>query len=120
VTAFRPFAATVLSVHDGDTLRVLADLGFRVSATIDVRLAGCNAPELALPAGKAAKAWLAQLLPAGTPVAIVSHGPDKYGARWDCDVAILDGTDVVASGVTAGMLARWDGHGPRPVPVPAG
>lgn len=117
MTSFSPYGATVLSVHDGDTLRVMADLGFEVYARVDVRLAGCNAPELSQPGGQAAKAWLAGVLPVGSPVRIVSHGADKYGGRWDCDVTLPNGDDLVTAGVAAGVLVRWDGHGPKPVPV---
>lgn len=42
-----------------------------------VRLYGCNAPELATPAGKDALAFLETVLHVGDTVTLVSHGWDK-------------------------------------------
>lgn len=40
------YAATIIDVHDGDTLRATVDLGFHVTLTETFRLYGINAPEL--------------------------------------------------------------------------
>lgn len=40
------YEATVLSVHDGDTIQVEIDLGFRVTFKETIRFYGLNAPEL--------------------------------------------------------------------------
>lgn len=117
MTTFSPFGATVEAVHDGDTLTVLADLGFNVYYHVDVRLNGCNAPELHAVGGAAARDWLAHKLPVGQQVKLTSHGADKYGGRWDCDLTLPDGTDVVEAGIAAGVLVRWDGKGAKPVPA---
>lgn len=114
--AARVFPGTISSVHDGDGLRVLADVGFSVAVTVDVRLAGINAIELAAPGGLAARDHLAGLAPAGTQVALTTLGPDKFGGRWSGRVVRLDGVDVAQQMVADGYAAPWDGRGAKPVP----
>lgn len=73
------FMATAQRVLDGDTIQVEVDLGMRVYSRQIVRLVGpggkyFDAPESrgakASDAGRAAKDYLAQLLPPGTPLVI--------------------------------------------------
>lgn len=81
-----------------------------------VRLFGCNAPELATPAGKAALAFLQTLVSVGDQVTLVSHGWDKYGGRVDGTVTLTDGRDLTELMIAAGHAAPWDGQGAKPVP----
>ena len=68
-------AATVLSVGDGDTLRV-SDGGNRTT----IRLACIDAPETAQrPYGEASRQRLQQLAPVGSVVTIRPQTRDKYG-----------------------------------------
>lgn len=68
-------AATVLSVGDGDTLRVV-DGGRRVT----VRMACIDAPETAqTPYGIAARQQLQRLAPIGSEVALRVQTQDRYG-----------------------------------------
>jgi endonuclease YncB( thermonuclease family) len=127
--------ATVLTVHDGDTISVSirlartrarnADLGFHVYAEngwlvlhADIRLLGCNAIELKDPGGAEAQQNLAALLPLGTVVNVrtVSNDPDKWGGRWDGDVTLPDGTSLVDGLIRDGWAAPWTGLGPKPTP----
>jgi endonuclease YncB( thermonuclease family) len=138
VTSWGPYKATVVDVHDGDTLfvdlllhrqRVAAgvdvDLGFNVHlrrggvwlVRQSVRLAGCNAPELATPAGKAALAYLQTLVKPGDPVMLLSLAWDKYGGRVDGRVTLADGRDLTQAMIAAGEAAPWDGQGPKPLPA---
>jgi len=67
--------AVVLSIGDGDTIRVRQD-----GRTVTVRLACIDAPELAQsPYGAAARAYLRQRLPLGAPVTLDVHTTDRYG-----------------------------------------
>ncbi len=67
--------AIVLSVGDGDTLRVRAG-----AQTLVVRLACIDAPEIdQSPWGAKARAYLQQRLPRGRQVTLVRHGTDRYG-----------------------------------------
>lgn len=140
VKTFGPYQATVSEIHDGDTIAVdvvLAhptgrypgdkDLGFGVHRTrtgivleaMWVRLYGCNAPELATPAGKDALAYLLTLVKVGDPVTLLSYGWDKYGGRIDGTIQLHDGRDLTAVMIAAGHAAPWDGKGVKPLPAAA-
>ena len=68
-------AATVLSVGDGDTLRV-DDRGKRLT----IRLACIDAPEMAQgPYGQQSRALLANLAPVGSDVTLKVVDTDRYG-----------------------------------------
>ena len=67
--------AMVLSIGDGDTIRVRQD-----GRTLTVRLACIDAPELVQsPYGDQARAYLRQRLPLGAPVSLNLHTTDRYG-----------------------------------------
>src|SRR5580765_699781 len=85
--------ATIQAIHDGDTVTVLADLGWHISLVTPVRLAGVDAPELATPEGKTALAFVVALMPIGTVVTLTSHSLDKYG-RVLGTITLPDGTDL--------------------------
>ena len=69
------YPATVLSVGDGDTLRVQAG-----GRSITIRLACIDAPETAQsPWGQQSRAYLLQRLPRGRQVSIQPHTTDRYG-----------------------------------------
>lgn len=69
------YRATVLSVGDGDTLRVQAG-----GRSITIRLACIDAPETAQsPWGQQSRAYLMQRLPRGREVSIQPHTTDRYG-----------------------------------------
>jgi len=67
--------ATVLSIGDGDTIRVR-----QAGRTITVRLACIDAPELAQrPQGEEARRYLQTRLPIGTTVRLEPRATDRYG-----------------------------------------
>jgi endonuclease YncB( thermonuclease family) len=140
MTTFGPYQATVVAIHDGDTIGVSitliasrmhraqpdVDLGFNVHRVDhegvvlerqSVRLLGCNAPELSTPAGKQALAYIASILKVGDVVTLVSHGWDKYGGRIDGQVILADGRDLTQAMIAAGHAVAWDGQGAKPVPA---
>ncbi len=113
--------ATVISVHDGDTINVVVDLSMfhyagSQSHPIPIRLAGCNARELSAPGGPEARDHLAALLPPGTPVVLHTVKPDKFAPRWDAYVETAAG-DLTAALVLAQWAASWNGSGSAPVPI---
>lgn len=70
-----PHATRVVSVGDGDTIRVR-----RGDAVITVRLACIDAPEMAqTPHGERARRALQERLPAGRRVRLAEKGTDRYG-----------------------------------------
>jgi endonuclease YncB( thermonuclease family) len=95
--------AQIVEVHDGDTFKAQLDLGWRLSLTTYIRLAGVNAPELPTPSGIAAQLYLMSLLKVGDVVTIRSSRLDKYG-RSQAFVTMADGRDV-------GSLMLQTGHG---------
>jgi hypothetical protein len=106
--------------HDGDTITVIIDRGFKETQTMTLRLLGVNAPELnssdanvrqrALQAKQFVADWLAQRAASGNPwpLLLTSYrldipiAPDKYGDRFDAVVYDTRGfclnTDLLASG----------------------
>lgn len=87
------YRAKVLKVHDGDTIRVEADLGFDVRHILNVRFYGINTPELRgeeLEAGLVARDWLRTQLPEGSSVVLKTYKDrrEKFGrylAEVYCD-----------------------------------
>lgn len=124
--------ATVVDVHDGDTIKVSVrlaktrlrdcDLGFHIYAEkgwlvlhAPIRLLGCNAIELHNPGGIEAQHNLLRLLPPGTVVGLTTVSTDKY-ARWDAAITLPDGTDLVTALIHDQWAAAWDGTGSKPTP----
>lgn len=84
------YRASVVSVYDGDSLRVSLDLGFGITVSgddgkgIPLRLYGIDAPEISgptRPAGITARDRLRELLPPGAPtfVETLKDRTGKYG-----------------------------------------
>lgn len=109
------YSATVLSVHDSDTVTLNVDLGFDTWHRGAFRIHGINARELAEPGGKEARDHLAVLL-AGAKVVVDTVKPDKFGGRWGAHVKLADGRDLGALLVGEFWAASWDGRGAKPVP----
>jgi micrococcal nuclease len=105
----------VLKVVDGDTIDVDIDLGFNISYTQRVRLAGIDTPESRTrdlaekKLGLESKKYLAELLKSATQIVIRTEKPDsteKYGRilGW----IFLDGT---SESVNTALIAdgyAWD------------
>lgn len=109
--------AEVLRVHDGDTFTVMAKLDFFVRYQLDVRLRGYHAPELSEPGGLKALNVLAEHLPVGSKVTIVSFRDtaprstaegERSLSRWVCDVwkEPNEGWGTLPGSVTMYMLAN--------------
>lgn len=114
------YNALVISVHDGDTINVAWDWGFRrYDNPQPIRLLGCNAAELRTPGGDAAAANLTALLPPGTPLVLQTAAPDKYAPRVDAAVTFMyqgAPTDLVGLLIAEQWAAPWTGAGKAPTP----
>lgn len=118
MTVIAPYVyrATVLSVHDCDTLTARIDLGCCVSIEYSVRLLGCNARELAQPGGIEARDHLRSVLPVGAQFLLTSVHFDKWAGRIDGAITLADGADLVGQLIAGQWAAAWDGKGVKPVP----
>jgi len=87
------YRAKVVKVVDADTLDVVIDLGFKISHELRLRVARIDAPEIGTPAGKAARDYVAGLLPPGAQVTVKTGKGDRYG-RWIAEVATGDGINL--------------------------
>jgi micrococcal nuclease len=81
------YQATVISIHDGDTMTLKIDMGRRIYAEDSIRLYRINAPELSQAGGKESRDYLRSLVPIGADVRVQTfkNARDKYG-RWLGDV----------------------------------
>ncbi len=79
----------VSEVIDGDTFRVVIDLGFKCFTRQYLRLSAVNAPELKTSAGKKVKVELMKLLAEGAAIEFISLGYDRY-RRYISDVWFRD------------------------------
>ena len=100
---------TVTAVGDGDSCKVLVDLGYRVLHQTTIRLLGIDAPERGEPGWAEARDCLGRLLPLGLLVTVHTTGPDKYGGRWLGDVILADGTSVAQAMLASGLAVPYDG-----------
>ena len=80
--------ARVISVSDGDTVKLETQEGIR-----RVRLDSIDAPEKRQPGGRESRQALRQLLPEGAPVQLLPLGQDRYG-RTLGQLYLPDGTNV--------------------------
>lgn len=102
------YAATLVSVYDGDSITVMVDLGMHVSVRTRLRLLGIDAPEMGTPEGRAARDHLRALLGAARLVVRTYRDPgDKYG-RWLALVE-ADGVNVNDAMVAGGHARAYDG-----------
>lgn len=85
ITLLPPYQATVVAVHDGDTITVRSDI------TTKIRLFGIDAPELKQPHGQASKQALSGMV-FGKIVTVTPANKDRYG-RTVAQIK-ADGVDV--------------------------
>lgn len=111
------YYATVLRMHDGDTIFCRVDLGMGIwnigdnpDQGLGIRFAGINAPELSTAAGKDAAAYLNTLIRPGDTVRLESiawNEHEKYG-RLLCTVYLLDGTNVCQQMIDTGHAVAYN------------
>lgn len=75
------YRATLLTIVDGDTLKLEVDLGFKVRVREVFRLARINAPELLSLEGMQARAFVAETLSKASALKVNTSRTEKYG-RW--------------------------------------
>lgn len=107
------YQGTVVRVIDGDTVEIAVDCGFRITHTLQLRLAGINAPELRgedRPDGLTAVSALSELV-RGQTVRVRTHKDGRSFSRYvgdlfvERDGALVDVADVMVNGGYAVRVA---------------
>jgi endonuclease YncB( thermonuclease family) len=112
------YEATIVTIHDGDTLTVNLDHGRHIwEIGAKHRLIGLNAIELHAPGGTEARDHLAALLPPGMIVTLTSYRPYKYGDEWMADLAWPGTPSLAQQLIDTGWAAPWNGLGTAPIPA---
>jgi endonuclease YncB( thermonuclease family) len=106
-------AALVIEVIDGDTIKCQVDLGFKISLLTNVRVLGCNSPELPTPAGVLALNFTRGLISPGDMLTLDSKRLDLYG-RAEAVVTLADGSDLGARLLGSGHASPADDRGNLP------
>ena len=117
LSAAAVYLATLLSVTDGDTLRVRTpwvDTPFEFMA---IRVSGVDTPETHRPQAKCAdeiakgvqaKAYVRSLVGPGDKLHFVLRGHDKYGQLL-ATVTLADGSDLGSTLITKGFAKAYSG-----------
>lgn len=97
------YRAKLSRVVDGDTIRVVVDLGMRISREVSLRIANIDAPEIyganASPEGRAAADYLAALLESGNKPLYIATEKDKTSFdRYVATVYVEDRGELVSVG----------------------
>jgi endonuclease YncB( thermonuclease family) len=93
-------STTILSIGDGDTIRVR-----QAGKALTVRLACIDAPETAQgPYGQQARAYLQQRLPIGREVSLEVKATDRYGRSV---AEVIDGININLALVEAGLAFAY-------------
>jgi micrococcal nuclease len=119
MSATAAIVAIVLSVTDGDTVRVrVPDWSGTPMGTVGVRVLGIDTPESQkafakcekeLVLGKDAKQYVSALLPPQSRVGLVYRGFDKFGGRVLGSLQLPDGRDFAQVMLSAGKARPYDG-----------
>lgn len=88
--ALYTYPARLDRVVDGDTLKLVIDVGFGIRIVEKVRLKGIDTPELSTNAGKKVKFAVQELLAKSPMLVVKTYGYGKY-ARVMADVFFLEG-----------------------------
>jgi micrococcal nuclease len=113
--------ATVISVTDGDTIKVKAQLWPQMITETTIRISGLDTPEKGWRAKCSAEAALADTATAfsaatltGRTVYLLAVEPDKYGGRFLARVQLADGQDFGTLLIEKGLARPYDGGTRRP------
>jgi endonuclease YncB( thermonuclease family) len=83
------YAAEVEKVVDGDTLRVIVDLGFGIKTRQYLRLRGLNCPEMDTEEGKKAAEFVRSRIRVTSEIILTSSRSDKYD-RYLADIFFMN------------------------------
>lgn len=111
--ALYTYSAKVERVVDGDTLKLLIDVGFGISVREKVRLKSIDTPEMSTKAGKEAKRFVESVLEECSCIVVKTYGYGKY-ARVMADVFYLEGESnpliIAKKGNLLNQVLLEEGH----------
>lgn len=105
---YGPYRAVIERVVDGDTVHVVVSPGLDEYAYRMIRLQGSDAPELfsgppeERERGRAARDFLAQLLPQGAKCRLATQRDRSTFGRYVASIELEDGTDIATALIEAG------------------
>lgn len=105
------YAAELVSMYDGDTVRLDIDLGLDVWVrNVPCRVNGIDCPEMKTKAGKEARAFAKEIFPVGTKVMVktLKDKREKYG-RWLVEITLPNGESYASMLVAAGHAKVYFG-----------
>jgi micrococcal nuclease len=111
------YYAKLEEVIDGDTLRLVLDVGFEITLRVVVRLAGVNSPEMKTKKGKAVREYIEKKLKRAN-IIVETRRREKYGRYLalvyfhrtyaDFNEILEFGTLLNADLIETGMAERYD------------
>jgi micrococcal nuclease len=111
-----PYPATVISVVDGDTVKVKVKIWLGLYQEVKVRIAEIDAPEISKSKctkekelGQQAKKFLESTLPKDSKVKLTKIRDDKYGGRVDASLETTDGKDIGQLLKSTGLATPYNG-----------
>jgi micrococcal nuclease len=114
-----PYPATVISVVDGDTVKVNVKIWLGLSQEVKVRIAEIDAPEISSKCtkekelGQKAKAFLESVLTKQSTINLTKISEDKFGGRVDAAIQTKDGKDVGELLRSEGLASPYNRRGKK-------
>lgn len=105
-TTHRYRVLAVRKVVDGDTVDLVLDVGFYLSAALRFRLLGVDTPERGQPGGAEATAFVQAWLAEQPDLTAHTRKADSFG-RWLVDVTREDGSSLSAALLDAGHAVPY-------------
>ena len=105
------YTAEIVSIYDGDTVRLNIDLGMGVwQHNVSARVNGIDCPEMNTKAGKAARAFALSVLKVGETVKVrtLKDRKEKYG-RYLVEITLKSGESYAALAIAAGHAVSYSG-----------
>lgn len=108
------YDAKVVSVVDGDNLKVIVSIWIDNEIYPSIRVRGIDTPEKngkcarEIELAEQAKALTAMMVANGR-VRLSNVGPDKYNRRYLADVTLRDGRKLSSVLISEGLARRYDG-----------
>jgi micrococcal nuclease len=116
-----PYPATVISVVDGDTVRVKVKIWLGLYQEVKVRIAEIDAPEISSKAkctkekelGLKAKEFLESVIPQQSTINLIRISEDEFGGRVDATIQTTDGKDVGELLRSEGLASPYNRRGKK-------